>query len=103
MHSDALRRMWLATFRGDIKCGNMFITKITHNKTIRYNVNLLASSVFLLLPIFVFDHTCVFTNLPYSLNCISVLLITQPVCFVWVVVMGVTSLSVFQSTSLFSK
>ena len=33
--------MWSTTFRGAIECGNMFITKITLNKTIRYNVNLL--------------------------------------------------------------
>jgi len=39
----------------------------------------------------------------YSLNYISVLLCTRWVCSVWVVVMGVTSLADFQSTSLFSK
>ena len=45
----------LTTFRGAIECGNIFITEITLNKSIRYYVKLLASRLlFLLLPIFVF-------------------------------------------------
>jgi len=39
----------------------------------------------------------------YSLNCISVLLFTQSLYFVWDVVMGVTLLSVFHSSGLLSK
>ena len=42
-------------------------------------------------------------DMTYSLNCISVLLCTQSVYFVWVVVMEVTSLADFYSTSLFSN
>ena len=42
-HSDAFRKMCWTTFRGAIECGNMFITELTLNKTIRYNVKLLAS------------------------------------------------------------
>ena len=85
--------------------GSMFITEIPLNKTIRYNVKLLASR-FYYLHHSPFEHTCVFANfknITYSINCISVLLCTQCVYFVWVVVMGVTSLADFQSTSLFSK
>jgi len=37
------------TFKGVIECGNMFITEITLNNTIRYNVKLLASHCFFLL------------------------------------------------------
>jgi len=53
-HSDAFRGMWSTTFRGAIECGNMLITEITLNKTMQYNVKLLASSCFLLLPTFAF-------------------------------------------------
>ena len=81
----------------------MFITEITHNKTIRYHVKLLTSSCFC----YYFQHSLLNTpvylqtlkDMTYSLNCISVLLCTQSVYFVWAVVMGVTSLADFHSTS----
>ena len=107
MHSDAVRRMWSTTFRGAIECGNMLITEITFYKTIRYNVKLLASRSFFITFNIRFLNTPVYLqtlkNMTYSLNCISVLICIQWVYFVWVVVMGVTSLADFQSTSLFSK
>ena len=56
-----------------IACGNMFITEITLNKTIRYNVKLLIY----FFQHSLFEHTGVFANfknMTYSLNCISVLL-----------------------------
>ena len=46
VHSNAYRRMWSTTFRGAFECGYMFITEITLNKIIRYNVELLASRCF---------------------------------------------------------
>ena len=63
VHSDAFRRMWSTTFRGAIECGNMFITEITLNKTIRYMYNVV--DIPLLLHYFqhsLFEHTCVFAN-----------------------------------------
>ena len=110
VHSDAFRRMGSTTFRGAIECGNMFITEITLIiRTLRYNVNMLASRCFFITSNIRFLNTPVYLQTlkdityTYSLNCIFVLLFTQSVCLVWAVVMGVTSLSVFQSTSLFSK
>jgi len=107
MDSDTFRRMWSTTFRGAIECENMFITEITLNKTIRYNVKLLVSRCSIYdFQHSLFEHTYIFANfknMTYSLNYISVLLCTQWVYSVWVVVMGVTSLADFQSTSLFSK
>ena len=46
VHSDAFRRMWSTLYRGVIERGHMFITEITLNKTIRYNVKLLVSRFF---------------------------------------------------------
>ena len=80
MKLETFRRMW-STFSGAVECGNMLITEITLNKTIRYNVNLLA---FRCLSYYfqhsLFEHTCVFANfknMTYRLNCLSVLLCTQ--------------------------
>ena len=83
----------LQTFRGAIKCGNMFITEITHNTTIQYNVKLLASRCFfitsnirfLIIPVYL--QTLKDTT--YSLNFISVILCTHSVYFVLAVVLGV--------------
>ena len=63
VHSDLSRRMWWTTFRGAIESRNMFITKITMNKTIRYNVNLLASHCFIITANIRFLNTSVFANL----------------------------------------
>jgi len=93
--------MWSTTFRGAIECGNMLITEITLNKAMQYNVKLLASRCFVITYNINFLNTPVYFT--YSLNCISVLLCTQWIYFVLVVVMGITSLADFQSTSLFSK
>ena len=102
VHSDVFRRMWSTTFRGAIECQHMFITDITFDNTIRYNVKSLASRCFFITSNIRFLNTPVylqtFKDMPYSLNCISVLLFTQSVYFVRTVVMGVTSLSVFHST-----
>ena len=75
VHSDAFRRMWSTLYRGVIERGHMFITEITLNKTIRYNVKLLASHCF--------TSNIRFLNTPvylqtlkdmiYSINCISVI------------------------------
>ena len=94
-------RMWSTTFRGAIECGNMLITEITLNKTMQYKVKLLVSRCFVITYNIHFLNTPVYFT--YSLNCISVLLCTQWIYFVLVVVMGITSLADFQSTSLFSK
>jgi len=86
--------MWSMNFKGAFECGNMFTTEITLINTIRYNVKLIVG---------ISLHTSVFANfeknMSCSLNFISVLLFTQSVYFVWAVVMGVASLSVFHSTS----
>ena len=86
---------------------NMPITEMTLNKTIRYNVKLFAFRCFFITPNIRFLITPVYLqtlkNMAYSLNCIFVLLCIPWVYFVRVVVMGVTSLADFQSTSLFSK
>ena len=78
MDSDTFRRMWSTTFRGAIECENMFITEITLNKTIRYNVKLLVSRCSIYdFQHSLFEHTYIFANfknMTYSLNCISVLL-----------------------------
>ena len=94
MHSDAFRRIWSTTFRGAIECG---ITEITLNKTIRYNVNLLASRClfitfnirFLSTPV----HLQTLKDMTYNLTCIFVSLCTQSVYFIRAVVMAVTSLA----------
>ena len=62
VHSDTFRRMWSTTFREAIKCVRMFITKITLNKTIRYNVKLVASRCFFYFQHSIFEHTCVLAN-----------------------------------------
>ena len=104
VHSDACRTMWSMTFSGAIECGNMLITEITLNKTtlswwhlvafcITSNIRFLNTPVYLL----------TLKDMTDSLNCILVLLCTQSMYFVWAVVMGVTSLADFHSTSLFSK
>jgi len=78
MHSDTFRRMWSTTYRGAIECGNMFITEITLNKTIRYNVRLLASHCFFITSNIRFLNTPVYLQTlkdityTYSLNCISI-------------------------------
>ena len=101
VHSDAFRRMRSTSFRRAIECGNMFITEITLNKT------LLASRCFYITSNIRFLNTPLYLqtlkDMTYSLNCISVLLCTQSVYFVWAVVMGVISLTDFHSTGLFSK
>ena len=85
-----LFKEYVRRLRGAIECGNMFITEITINKTIRYNVKLLVSCC--CFHYFRFLNTPVYLqtlkDMTYSLNCISVLLCTQPVYFVWAVVMG---------------
>ena len=48
-----------APFRGASERANIHATKTTLNKTIRYNVNFVASWAFLSLPTFAFYHTCV--------------------------------------------
>ena len=84
VHSDAFQRMWSTTFRGSIECGNIIITEITLIRTLRYNVKLLASGCFFYSHHSLFEHTLVFAkDMTYSLNCISVLLFTQSVYFVW--------------------
>ena len=78
---------------------NMFITEITINKTIRYNVKFLASRWFYITSNIRLLNTPVYLqtlkDMIYSLNCLSVLLCTQSVYFVWAVVIGVTSLADF--------
>ena len=85
----------------------MFITEITLNKTIRYNVKLLASHCFFFITSnirFLNTHVYLQTlkDMTYSLSFISVLLCTQSVYFVWAVVLAVASLADFHS-SLFPK
>ena len=87
VHSDAFRRMWSTTFRGAIDCRNMFITEITIiDNTVQRNLPVYLQTL---------------KNMTYSLNCISVLLCTQSVHFVWAVRMGLSSLAHFHSTSCF--
>ena len=77
MHSDAFRRMWSTTFRGAIECGTMFITEISLNKTIQYNVKLLASRCFFITSNIRFLNTPVYLQtlkyMTYSLHCNSVI------------------------------
>jgi len=80
VHLDAFRRMWSTTFRGAIECGNMFITEITLNKTIQYNVNMLASRCFFITSNIRFLNTPVYLqtlkDMTYNLNCLWHLAIT---------------------------
>ena len=74
------------SFRGAIECGNMFITEITLNKTIRYNVKLLASRCFFITPNIRFLNTPVYLqtleDMTYSLNCISSYTTIYTVCLI---------------------
>ena len=97
VHSDAFRRIWSTTFRGAIACGNMFITETTLNKTIRYNVKLVASRCFFITFNIRFLSTPVhlqtLKDMTYNLTCIFVSLCTKSVYFIRAVVMAVTSLA----------
>ena len=80
-----------------IACRNMLTTETTLNKTIRYNVKLLASRClfitfnirFLSTPV----HLQTLNDMTYNLTCIFVSLCTQSVYFIRAVVMAVTSLT----------
>ena len=86
---------------------NMFITEITLNKTIRYNVKLLASHCFFITSNIRFLNTPVYLqtlkDMIYSINCISVITtnyVLRRCTLFGLFVMEVTSRVDFQSTSI---
>ena len=72
VHSDAFLRMWSTTFRRSIECGNIIITEITLIRTLRYNVDMLASRCFFITSNICFLNTPVYLqtlkDMTYNLN-----------------------------------
>ena len=104
---DTFRRLWSTTFKGAIERRNIIITEIALNKTIRYNVKLLASGCFFITSNIRFLNTPVYLqtlkDMIYSINCISVITtnyVLRRCTLFGLFVMEVTSRVDFQSTSI---